>query len=396
MPADPSFSAPPPRVIGRVQGDASRSTLVCIAGLHGNEPAGVLALRRLFNRLEQDKAGLRGSLACLSGNRRALAAGRRFLARDLNRLWTPEQLSRLRSPGWKEPAGDAEDAEQRELDVELQGFLQAPAKAQVFFLDLHTTSAPGPAYLFLGNTLANLSFARAIPVPIVLGLDDELPGTLLDHLSGQGVVTLGFETGQNEDPRAVDRAEAGAWIALEASGVVERGTRREVAAGRRLLSAESRSLPRIVKVTYRHAITPADHFEMLPGFRSFQPIMAGEPLAHDARGVVAAPFAARILMPLYQPQGNDGFFLTLPVPSLWLSFSASIFRLIRYLHRLPGVRRHPRFQDAFIVDPTRDYFLLHKLLPLLGFRRETAEDGGWLLRRRPDGASGSRRVQTRP
>src|SRR4029079_15833487 len=105
---------------------------------------------------------------------------------------------------------------------------------------------------------------------------------------------------------------------LEACGALPRGSRPEVAAGRDLLRRASAGLPAVVEVRYRHAIPPEDHFHMHPGFTSFDPVRAGQPLATDAYGVVAAREDGRLLMPLYQPQGSDGFFLTKPVHPFWL------------------------------------------------------------------------------
>jgi succinylglutamate desuccinylase len=50
-------------------------------------------------------------------------------------------------------------------------------------------------------------------------------------------------------------------------------------------------------------------FKMFPGFQNFSPIRKGEPLATDRHGIVYAPNGGCILMPLYQGQGNDGFFI---------------------------------------------------------------------------------------
>ena len=48
---------------------------------------------------------------------------------------------------------------------------------------------------------------------------------------------------------------------------------------------------------------------MMPGFKNFQPIEKGQLLGHDARGEVRAPKNGCILMPLYQQQGDEGFFI---------------------------------------------------------------------------------------
>jgi Succinylglutamate desuccinylase / Aspartoacylase family len=301
----------------------------------------VLALRSLFQRLALDRGALRGAVWGFSGNRRALSAGRRFISRDLNRLWSSERLSRLAPQSSIDSSTDSEENEQVELDRELQGVLERAPRGRTYFLDLHTTSAPGPAYMFLGDTLSNLSFARSIPLPIVLGLDDQLPGTLLGYLSTAGVTTVGVEAGQNEDPVSIARAEAAVWLAMEACGVLARGRRSEVAVGRRLLAAQSRSLPRIVRVTYRHVISPADGFRMDPGFQSFQPIEKDRPIARDRKGPILTPFAGVVLMPLYQAQGTDGFFLASILLPIRLYLAALAFKIKRLLPAAPRRRRRP-------------------------------------------------------
>jgi predicted deacylase len=387
MPISPPLPASAPsraRVLGRVHGATLGPTLVCVAGIHGNEPAGVLALEQVLAALRADPQGLRGQVAGLVGNLRALAQDRRFVARDLNRAWMPEAVERARArPLGREPE-DAEAAEQRELDLELRRMFQGALPHRSFLLDLHTTSAPGPPFVVLDDALANRAFALEIPVPIVLGLEEELPGTLLYYMAGEGMVTLGFEAGQNGDPVAVDRASAAVWIALEAAGVLARGARPEVAAARRFLAGESRALPRVVEVLYRHAIEPGDGFRMLPGLAGFQPVAAGDLLATDRRGPVTAGFDGLLLMPLYQDQGSDGFFLARKVSPPWLRLSAVLrrLRLTRHLHWLPGVRREPNDPDLYLVDRRVARWLVRELFHLLGFRREGERAGKVAYRRR--------------
>jgi predicted deacylase len=385
-----TFQPVQPRVLGRVHGASLGPTLVCVGGMHGNEPAGVRGLERVLARLGADPAGLRGQMVGLVGNRRALAQGRRYLARDLNRMWTPEEVHRQRAHPRGEPAeamdpaADPDAAEQRELDLELRRMLLGALPGKAFLLDLHTTSAPGPPFVVLDDALANRAFALEIPVPIVLGLEEELPGTLLYYLAGEGVVTLGFEAGQNDDPDSADRAEAAVWLALEASGVLARGMRPEVAAARRLLAEESRAYSHVVEVLYRHAIQPEDGFRMDPGFLSFQPVRAGERLATDRHGEVTASLEGLLLMPLYQEQGSDGFFLARPVEPRWLHLSAALrrLRLVRYLHWLPGVHRDADHPDTYLVDRRIARFMVRELFHLLGFRREGEREGKVVLKRR--------------
>ena len=55
---------------------------------------------------------------------------------------------------------------------------------------------------------------------------------------------------------------------------------------------------------------------MLPGFRNFQPVEKGQLLAHSGPGLAAevrAPWTGILIMPRYQGQGLDGYFLGRPV-----------------------------------------------------------------------------------
>lgn len=358
-----------PRVIGELRGEVEGPVLICVGSLHGNEPAGALALDRLLRRLAASPpAGLRGRMVGLVGNRRALATGRRFLRHDLNRFWSGDRAARLRQR--TEPL-EAEADELRDLDREIERIMKVGEGRPIFFLDLHTTSGLGPAFANLDDTLRNRKFALEFPVPLVVGIEEELAGTLANYLCGRGVITVGFESGQHQEREAVDRAEAAVWIALAASGVLPRRSRPEVAAARKILTDNRGALPHVAEVLYRHVIHPGDQFKMLPGFRNFQPIAVGQPLASDHRGPIVAHLDGCILMPLYQEQGEDGFFVARRIRPLWLKLSEYLRRLKleRYLHLLPGVRPNPAMAESFTIDRRWARWHALEIFHLLGFRR---------------------------
>lgn len=358
-----------PRVLGRFGAAAPGPLLLVVASLHGNEPAGVLALRRVLGDLEQDPSGLAGDLLCLSGNRRALALGQRFVKSDLNRIWVEERLERPRQEAFAEP----DELELWELADEIHRALAA-ARGPVFLLDLHTTSAPGPAFAVFDDTLPNRRFALHFPVPLVLGIEEEIDGTLANYLSGHGVTSVGFEAGRHRDPASVERAEAGIWIALEATGVIAPG-RPEVSAARARLETEHRRFPKVVEVRYRHPVVQGDGFRMRPGFDGFDTIERGQVLGSDHGGDVPTPEGGRVLMPLYQALGDDGFFVVRSVRPAWLAASAVLrrLRLERALHLLPGVEHHPQRPSAFVVDRKIARWIALELFHLLGFRRVGAK-----------------------
>lgn len=166
-------------------------------------------------------------------------------------------------------------------------------------------------------------------------------------------------------------AEAAIWIALESCGVLPSGVQPEVPHARWVLAQARGSAPRFVEVRYRHPVESTAGFEMVPGFESFQPIRSGQILAASRAGEVRTPLSGRILMPLYQEQGEDGFFVVREVRPIWLRISAFLRRLQvdRALHWLPGVRRHPELPEAFLVDRRYARWPARQLFHLLGYRR---------------------------
>jgi succinylglutamate desuccinylase len=82
----------------------------------------------------------------------------------------------------------------------------------------------------------------------------------------------------------------------------------EVEAARRLLETRRADLPRLTEVVSRHAITPEDAFRMEPGFRNLDYARPDQLLARDRAGEIRAPQEGVVVLPLYQKDGNDGFF----------------------------------------------------------------------------------------
>lgn len=377
------------RLLGRVEGQLPGPTLLAIGGVHGNEPAGVDALLLVLAALAGRTAELCGDLVALAGNRTALAAGRRYVDRDLNRAWTAERVAALRArraagPARAEDPLQVEDREQLELLAAIEEAL-ARARGPLFVLDLHSTSGEGPPFVVLADTLKNRAFAAALPATVVVGLEEQLEGTLLSYLSDLGHTTVAFESGQHTSPRSVDRAQAALWLALSGAGLLAspNGLAGEISA--RALAEDGERLPPVVEVRYRHAIRAEDAFRMEPGFRNLQPVERGQVLASDRRGPVRSPQAGLILMPLYQPQGEDGFFLVRGFNPFWLRLSAALRRLgaDRVVHWLPGVARHRERPATFFVDRRVARWYALEVFHLLGFRRVGGDERQLVVARRP-------------
>lgn len=388
------------RCIGRYAGDQPGPLLLSIAGLHGNEPAGVTAVGRVMEVLLRRRPRMRGDFAGLAGNLAALECGLRYVDEDLNRMW---QRARVHAAiagsisGASDPPpasdtahaagspGDSEDREQRQLLEALAHELDR-ARGEVFVLDLHTTSAESAPFATLGDTRANREFALKLPLPIVLGLEEQIDGAMLEYLDQRGVVGIGIEGGAHGAEASAQAHEDSLWITLAALDMLASSDVPELDRRRARLAHAGLGLPRVLEVRYRHAIRPKDAFRMSPGFRNFEHVDAGQVVGSSSAGPVHAPEKGRIFLPLYQELGNDGFFIVHDVNPGWLRLSALLRGI--YADRLapfiPGVKRHPERADALILGPEPSRFLIG-ILHLLGFRKRVETNRVLMIRRAEHG-----------
>ena len=379
------------REVGRFDAGQPGPLFIAVGGMHGNEPAGVDAAQIVLDELRQHNVALRGRFVALRGNRQALELRTRFLEEDFNRVWTAEAIHAL---GQRTANADGpEEAELRDLLTTLQALFVEPIAGappeRVVLIDLHSTSGPSQPFLCMADTLQNRKVAFAMWVPVILGLEEALPGTLLDWVSEAGHVGIAFEGGAHLCEQIVVCHRAALLCVMRAADMLPSAmstTGLAVERAHAHLLQLATGLPRIVEIIERHGTEPGDGFEMLPGWQSFQNVARGERLAHDRSGALVANRTGCLLLPRYQKQGNDGFFLGRRVRPFWLGLSAVLRRLgaERGLTWLPGVRRAPDDPRSLLVDPKRARFFRTELFHLFGYRRSAWRDGDMVVVRRPD------------
>lgn len=368
-------------LIGEFVGDETGATLIVFGSVHGNESAGALALQKISKILPAFAHVLRGRVFFLAGNTRAMEKGIRFIDSDLNRHWTLENVKH-NSPNSHITTKRAEDHEQTELLIHLDEILKT-AKSEVYALDLHSTSADGVPFATVGDTLRNRDFAQKFPITILLGIEEQLDGTILEYLNNRGAVTLGYEGGQHYAEKTIAAHEALVWLALVNSGILVEKDLPEFEKHKEVLH-EATGKPRIVEIRYRHAITEFDDFKMELGFENFQPVNSGEILAYDRNGVIKSAENGLILMPLYQKLGEDGFFLGREIAPFWLKLSGILRRwkfgnLMRFL---PGVKRSEFDAETFEINTKIARFFPLQIFHLLGFRKRRWRGNKLIVSRR--------------
>ena len=305
------------RIIGQYNGSEEGALVIAIGAMHGNEPAGVKALEKLFKMLTDEPKRnpnfrFHGRLVGIIGNTRAYKQGKRFIEKDLNRQFPNERFDlkeKKETPQYIDLFN--EDLELKELLQCIENEIVMHNPKKLIVLDLHTTSASGGVFTIVGEDAESFLIATELHAPVLTGFIKGLGGTSLHYFKTENMgiptVALSFEAGQHEDAISVYRAVAWLVNALRAIGCVAEHdveSRHE-----EILRGYARNLPKVVQLIDSHKITNEDNFKMLPNFKNFQPVKKGEILATDKKGDITAPEDCLILMPLYQPQGSDGFFL---------------------------------------------------------------------------------------
>lgn len=294
-----------PRELGRLVSDAPGATLITVGGIHGNEHAGIHAARRILERLGRGDVAFTGEVLSLAGNVGAIAQRRRFLSHDLNRVWSDAQVSALHAVD----APAAEHHEQRDLLAAIRGAMER-ARGPVYLVDLHSTSAAGVPFIACGTSAAQRTFISrsGLPLPSIIGLEDKVEGALSAYWNANGCTAITVEGGQHDDPSTIDNLEAALLLVLEGTGIVAKNAIAETSTARALLDDRRGDLPLMMEVISRFAITPDQGFTMAPGFRNLDYARVEQLLARDKNGEIRATADGLVILPLYQGQGNDGFF----------------------------------------------------------------------------------------
>ena len=99
-----------------------------------------------------------------------------------------------------------------------------------------------------------------------------------------------------------------------------------------------------------------------------------------------------MLLPLYQGQGDDGFFLCRDVSPFWLRVARALrhAKLDRIVHWLPGVSRATDDPNTLVVNPKIARWFVVEIFHLLGFRRRRTIGGRLTFQRRWTEAAAAR------
>lgn len=297
------------RIIGNIKGAQSGPTIIALAGIHGNEPTGIKAIEHVLEKIHGLEEHFHGTFMGLRGNLEALSKGERFIDEDMNRIWFTSILDKVR----RTPFEEVKTAERRETKAVLEIIdpiiLNENKENLVIFADLHTFSSETGLFAISSGAEKNVELLSKLKVPLIFGIEKALHGTALKYVQNNGNIGFAFEAGMHFSESAEFNATAGLYSLLVASGCLDVSYIPDYKDYEDFLAGQTLGLPDKVEFVYKHIIELDDEFEMKPGFKNFDTIKKGDWLANDKLGKIEAQSNGYILMPLYQEQGNDGFFI---------------------------------------------------------------------------------------
>lgn len=352
------------RIIGELKGDGSGPTLIFFAGIHGNEPSGVFALKKVMDTLSANGHSLKGKVIAIAGNLPALKKGVRYIDYDLNRIWTRAYVSK----GFiSRVAVNSTEHREQTMILEILKKITSTSKGPFYFFDLHTTSSDSIPFITINDTLLNRKLSLRYSVPVILGIEEYLDGPILSYINQMGYVSIGFEAGQHDEVASIEKHVAFIYKSLQITEVISKTLYQSLATH---VLTETQPEKQVYEITHRHEIGYGEHFIMNNGFKSFQSISKGQLLALSNHQPLVAPEKGKIFMPLYQPQGNDGYFIIKHIPYFYLKASALVrkIRLDALLALLPGFSWHDDKKKTLWVNKRIARFMAKDFLHLMGYR----------------------------
>ena len=351
------------RILGKIEGTSPGPTVVFFGGIHGNETSGVFALKDALAGI--NAAYVKGTIYGISGNLKALKKHQRYIEKDLNRLWTKDDIQIIKN----KTDLNADEEELLELLDVLNSILETN-QPPFYFIDLHTTSSKTLPFITINDALINRKFSEQFPLPIVLGIEEYLNGPLLSYINQLGYVSLGFESGQHDELNAITNSIAFVYLTLVYSGILKEEAVIHFSKYHEQLKQQANNTFDVFEVVYLHSIQKNETFKMLNGFESFESIKKGTKLAISNANEISSPYNGTIFMPLYQKRGAEGFFIIKPIKPFLLRLSMALRRIKTdsLLVLLPGISWVNKTEGVLQVNLTVAKFFAKAFFHLLGYR----------------------------
>lgn len=322
----------------------------------------------------------RGNVYAIAGNLEALAAGKRYIDEDLNRIWKLDRIAALENRN-----ENPETSESKELSELLSvfKFILSNSSGPFVFVDVHTTSSRTVPHILINDLLENRKKSFRYPLPVILGVDTFVEGTMLSFVNEMGHVAMGFEAGPNNQMNTRENVEAFFWLSLVYNGAIRSEFVPDFKTHSERLHVASQGYQDVFELGQNYKASDDELFELVSGYHNFQPVVKGQYIGHDRRGTVLAQSSGYIFIPKWNAEDSAGFFLLRKVSRSWLGFSALLrkLRAERVLVLLPGVKQSPDQEDEYRINVHLARFFAAEIFRMLGYRLYRKEGKLFVSRR---------------
>ena len=279
----------------RFASDMPGQRLLILGSIHGNEPCGTIAIRRLIEAIHEQKISLKRGVLTLAPNcnPNAYALKRRYVEHNLNRAFR-----RHTDPTYYEHR--------------LMNILCPLLEECDVLLDIHSYTAGGPPFATRGPEETKdreEAFIRALGIGTMISefeqvyancgklLAPDTPAGTTAYARRFGAIAATIECGQHDDPNAAGIAYQAIENAMAFCKLTD---------GAAFKPAENFQRIKLAQVRYRD---PGQDF--VKPWKHMEQIAAGEVIARQAGAAdIEAPFDCFIVMPhLHCPVGEEWYYL---------------------------------------------------------------------------------------
>lgn len=275
-----------------IKGQHAGPRLLVSGIVHGNEPCGFYAIKKLLQHFADKTLQLNcGTVTLVFANVRAFIESKQHIDHNLNRLF-------IDSVSKSTPSIElARAAELRPLYANTD-----------YLLDLHSTTAPTVPFAMCEDSA--FDFAKTLGFsPLVVGWGAlgaaSITGDTETYCNSKGGIGITLECGQRDWPGGADYAYSAIRTVLNALDMCQEKSAPNLA-----------TKPAIYRIQSVFSIR-SSNFEYARPFHSFDPLEAGELIGKDEIGPVFAPQECIILMPANPKErliGQDLYLLAVRSP----------------------------------------------------------------------------------
>ena len=225
-------------------------TSVVLAGVHGDERAGIEAFKKILPTLQIEK----GQVFFGYGNPRAIASNARFVETNLNRMFKPDFM--------------LSEEEKTSYEYARAQLIKKYLDQSDALLDIHASRTPNSTPFVICESNAK-GIVEYLPISLVVsGFDTVEPGGTDYYMNSLGKIGVCVECGYFGDPESSRVAEKSIFAFLKSRGHIANDT-----------TPQRQSYLRM----YEIYITKTSSFTLAKSFNDFEEVLAGQIIGIDGK-----------------------------------------------------------------------------------------------------------------